>query len=49
MASEYRRQGHNPKLSLLLLNAVRTTGLEIVVDAVEFVGRQSRSIELLIG
>jgi NAD(P)-dependent dehydrogenase (short-subunit alcohol dehydrogenase family) len=47
--AEYRRQGHNPKLSLLLLNAVRTTGLEIVVDAVEFVGRQSRSIELLIG
>jgi len=47
--AEYRRQGHNPKLSLLLLNAVRTTGLEIVVDAVEFVGRQSHSIELLIG
>lgn len=38
-----------PKLSVLMLNAVRHTGLEIVVDAVEFVGRQSHSIELLIG
>jgi len=47
--AEYRRQGHNPKLSVLMLNAVRHTGLEIVVDAVEFVGRQSHSIELLIG
>jgi short-subunit dehydrogenase len=47
--AEYRRQGHNPKVSLLMLNAVRTTGLEIVVDAVEFLGRQSHPIELLIG
>ena len=47
--AEYRRQGHNPKLSLLMLNAVRNTGLEIVVDAVEFLGRQSHSIEFLIG
>ena len=47
--AEYRRQGHNPKISLLLLNAVRTTGIEIVVDAVEFVGKQSHSTELLIG
>jgi len=47
--AEYRRQGHNPKLSVLMLNAVRHTGLEIVVDAVEFVGRQGHSIELLIG
>lgn len=47
--TEYRRQGKNPKLSILLLNSVRNTGMEIVVDAVEFVGRQSHSIELLIG
>ena len=46
---EYQRQGHNPKLSVLMLNAVRNTGLEIVTDAVEFVARQSHSIELLIG
>ena len=47
--AEYRRQGHNPKLSLLLLNAVRATGLEVVVDSLEFVGRQSVSVEVLIG
>jgi uncharacterized protein len=47
--AEYRRQGHNPKLSLLLLNAVRASGLEIVVDALEFVGRQSVSVEVLMG
>jgi len=47
--AEYRRQGNNPKLSILLLNSVRNTGMEIIVDAVEFVGRQSHSIELLIG
>ncbi len=46
--AEYRRQGHNPKLSLLLLGPVRTTGIELVVDALEFVGRQSRSLEILV-
>jgi NAD(P)-dependent dehydrogenase (short-subunit alcohol dehydrogenase family) len=45
---EYRRQGHNPKLSLLLLHAVRSTGLDLVVDALEFVGRQTHSLELLV-
>lgn len=46
--NEYRRQGHNAKISLLLLNAVRATGIEIVTDALEFIGRQSRSLEILI-
>ncbi len=45
---EYRRQGHNLKLTVLLLNAVRGTGLEVVADALEFAGRQSRSMEILI-
>jgi NAD(P)-dependent dehydrogenase (short-subunit alcohol dehydrogenase family) len=47
--AEYRRQGHHPKLSLLNLHAVRNTGLGIVVDALEFVGRQSHSVEILVG
>jgi len=47
--AEFRRQGRNPKISLLLLGGVRATGLEIVVDALEFVGRQSASVEVLIG
>lgn len=46
--AEYRRQGHNPKLSLLLLGSVRATGLELVVDALEFVGRQAHSLEILV-
>ena len=46
--NEYRRQGHNAKLSLLLLNAVRVTGTDIVTDALEFMARQSRSMEILI-
>jgi short-subunit dehydrogenase len=45
---EYSQQGHRPKISILSLNAVRITGLEVVADAVEFIGKQSRSIELLI-
>jgi len=45
---EYRRQGHNPKISLLMLGPVRTTGMGIVVDALEFVGRQSHSVEILV-
>ena len=46
--AEYRRQGHSPKLSLLLLNTVRATGIDVVVDALEFVGRQSVSVEVLL-
>ncbi len=45
---ELRRQGHHPKLSLLMLDSIRATGLELVVEALEFVGRQSHSIELLV-
>jgi len=46
--AEYARQGHNAKISLLLLPSVRLTGFELIADAIEFVGRQSRAIELLI-
>ena len=46
--SEYGRQGHNAKLSLLMLAATRMTGMEVVANAVEFIGGQPRSIELLI-
>jgi short-subunit dehydrogenase len=45
---EYKRQGYNAKISLLLLNAVRVTGIDIVTDALEFIGRQSRSLEILV-
>jgi len=47
--AEYRRQGHNPKISLLLLSSVHATGLEVVVESLELVGRQSVSMEVLIG
>ena len=46
--SEFRRQGHHARISALLLSPVRTTGLDVVVEALEFIGRQSRSVELLI-
>ena len=46
--AEYGRQGHNAKISLLLLHSARLTGLEVIADAVEFIGRQSRAMELLI-
>lgn len=46
--NEYSRQGHNPKLSVLALQASRITGTKIIADAVEFIGRQSRAIEILI-
>lgn len=46
--AEYRRQGHHARISALLLSPVRTTGLDVVTDALEFIGRQSRSVELLI-
>ena len=47
--AEYRRQGHKPKISLLMLHSVQLTGVDIVVDAVEFVGKQASSIEMLVG
>jgi NADP-dependent 3-hydroxy acid dehydrogenase YdfG len=46
--SEFRRQGHHARISALILSPVRTTGLDVVVEALEFIGRQSRSVELLI-
>jgi len=46
--NEYSRQGHNAKLSLLMLAATRMTRLEVVSNAVEFIGGQTRSVELLI-
>lgn len=47
---EYARQGqtHNAKISLLVLPAIRMSGVEVVANAVEFIGGQTRSIELLI-
>lgn len=46
--AEYRRQGHYAKLSLLLLSAVRMTGVGVVADTVEFLAKQSRSMEIMI-
>ena len=46
--NEYSRQGHNAKISILLLNAVRVTGFDVVTDSLEFIARQSRSLEMLI-
>lgn len=46
--AEYARQNHNAKISLLQLNAVRIVGLEVVADAIEFLGQQPRAMELLI-
>lgn len=46
--AEYGQQGHSAKISLLLLHASQRTGVEIIADALEFIGRQSRAIELLI-
>jgi NAD(P)-dependent dehydrogenase (short-subunit alcohol dehydrogenase family) len=45
---EYRKAGHRPKISLISLNTVRFTGIDVVVDAVEFVARQSCSLEVLV-
>ena len=45
---EYRQQGHNAKISVLLLPAVRSIGIEAVTNTVEFVAGQSRSVEVLI-
>jgi NADP-dependent 3-hydroxy acid dehydrogenase YdfG len=46
--AEYSRQGHNAKISLLVLPRVMPIGVEIVADAVEFVGSHPRAMELLI-
>ena len=46
--AEYARQGHTAKISLLLLAAVRATGMDLVAEAVEFIGRQSRAMELTV-
>jgi short-subunit dehydrogenase len=46
--AEYSRQGHHAKISLLMLNAVRVTGIDVLVDTLEFVARQSRAMEILI-
>jgi len=45
---EYARQNHRAKISLLLLHSVQRTGVEVVADALEFIGKQSRALELLI-
>lgn len=46
--TEYARERHNAKISLLVLPATSISGVEVVVNAVEFIGGQTRSIELLI-
>jgi len=46
--AEYARQGHNAKISLLALSAVRLTGTAVIAEAVEFVGHQPRAMEVLI-
>jgi NADP-dependent 3-hydroxy acid dehydrogenase YdfG len=46
--TEYLRQSHNAKISLLVLHAMGPTGAGVVAEAVEFIGRQSRAMELLI-
>ncbi|MBI4557788.1 MAG: SDR family oxidoreductase [Candidatus Hydrogenedentes bacterium] len=46
--NEYKRQGHKPRISLLLLQSVRLTEIDVVVDALEFIGRQSSSLEILV-
>jgi NAD(P)-dependent dehydrogenase (short-subunit alcohol dehydrogenase family) len=45
---EYRRQGHNPKLSLLALPPLRPEDVDTVVDALEYIGRQTRSVEVML-
>ena len=46
--AEYNRQGHKPKISLLMLHSVRHIGIESIADALEFVAKQSCSVELLL-
>ncbi|HOH39227.1 MAG TPA: SDR family oxidoreductase [Verrucomicrobiota bacterium] len=46
--AEYLRQSHNAKISLLVLHAMGPTGAGVIAEAVEFIGRQSRAMELLI-
>lgn len=46
--NEYKRQGHNAKLSLVLLSAVKFTGIDVVTDTLELIARHSRSMEILI-
>ena len=45
---EYGRQGHNAKISLLVLHSVRPIGAGVIAEALEFIGRQPRAMELLI-
>lgn len=46
--AEYKRQGHKPKISLLMLHSVRHIGIEAVADALEFVAKQSCSVEVML-
>ena len=46
--NEYQRQGHNPKLSLLILPAIQPEMIGMVVDGLKYIGRQIRSIEVII-
>jgi short-subunit dehydrogenase len=46
--AEYSRQSHNAKISLLLLHSIGPIGAGVVAEAVEFIGRQPRAMELLI-
>ena len=46
--NEYRRQGHNPKISLLVLPSIRPKDMNMVVDALEYIGPQKRSVEVIL-
>lgn len=46
--NEYARQGHHAKISVLALQASQVTGIDFIADAVEYLGRQPRAIELVI-
>ena len=49
LRSEFAAEGHNAKISLLVLPAVKTIGINVVSNAVEFLGMQPRPMELQIG
>ena len=46
MVIEHSKHGHNPKISLLVPPAMRGISLNVIVEALEYLGAQPRSIEL---